>query len=103
MIYVDPMMCCVPSRAWKWTEACHLFADHTHELHAFAANLGLKREWFQNKANRPHYDLTTQKRAQAVRLGALELTREEAVAKWRSMQPDPAQLSSYEQSLRRVS
>lgn len=56
---------------------CHLLCDPggEAELHAFAARLGLKREWFQAppKASKPHYDLTRPRRADAVALGAVEL------------------------------
>jgi hypothetical protein len=51
---------------------CHLTADTLDELHAFAGRLGLKRAWFQNHPRHPHYDLTPGKRAQAVRMGAVE-------------------------------
>lgn len=63
----------------KW---CHLFAAteaDIEELHAFAAKLGLKRSYFQD-ARRwqfKHYDLTENKRAMAVRLGAVEIDRME--------------------------
>lgn len=53
--------------------------DHSREgleaLHVFARRLGLKRAWFQDIPNAPHYDVTTGKHAQALRLGALLLTR----------------------------
>ena len=59
---------------------CHLTADTQEELHAFAAQLGLKRSYFQPGTpigGKPspfwHYDLTAGKRAQAVRLGAVEV------------------------------
>lgn len=54
---------------------CHLTADTSEELHAFAARLGLKRAYCQHE-DRPteHYDLTPAKRAQAVRLGAQDVT-----------------------------
>lgn len=56
---------------------CHLFTDAADlaELHAFAAQLGMRREWL----HRDHYDLTPGKRAAAVRLGARELSRADAV------------------------
>ena len=57
-VYVDPMMPCSPSRRWRWTKACHLFADTLAELWAFADRLGLKRSWFQAGSLIPHYDLT---------------------------------------------
>ena len=60
---------------------CHLFADDatSEELHAFAASLSLRREWFQGD----HYDLVPRRRAQAVRLGAKELSDKESVDIWR--------------------
>jgi hypothetical protein len=54
--------------------SCHLIADTLPELHAFAAKLGLKAEWFQDHPVEPHYDLTVEKRAKAVALGAIETT-----------------------------
>ena len=43
--------------------------------HAFAASIGLRREWFQDHPSAPHYDLTPAKRALAVANGARETTR----------------------------
>jgi hypothetical protein len=92
MIYVDPSMPCTPSARWKWSSACRLFADHDGELHSFASQLGLKREWFQ-KERCHHYELTEPMRAKAVRMGAREVTREEAERIWRSRGNDPAQMA----------
>lgn len=51
-------------------KAGHLIADSLDELHVFAINIGLKREWFQDK-RLPHYDCTTQrKRNKAIECGA---------------------------------
>lgn len=48
-----------------------MVADSLTELHAFAARLGLKREWFQTR-RLPHYDLTTRRAAgRAVEAGAV--------------------------------
>lgn len=71
-VYVDPLMEVTPNARWKWRWSCHLLADSEPELHAFAARLGLKRSWFQKKSA-PHYDLTANKRALAVQLGAKEV------------------------------
>ena len=41
----------------RWS---HLLADTDEELHAFAARMGMKREWFQHRTHRPHqahYDM----------------------------------------------
>lgn len=53
------------------------------ELHAFAARLGLKREWFQSrpKASAAHYDITPPKRELAIRLGAIAVTSRELVVR----------------------
>ena len=43
------------------------------ELHAFAARIRLRREWF-HPLSFAHYDITPPKRARAVRLGAREVS-----------------------------
>lgn len=60
---------------------CHLFADEKDcpELHAIAQKIGMRRAWFQGN----HYDLTPERRERAIRAGAIEVTREQAVAIWR--------------------
>ena len=58
----------------RWS---HLVADTDEELHAFAARLGMRRAWFQDKPGRPHhahYDLPERARAEAVANGAVEVT-----------------------------
>ena len=78
-------MTCVPTAQWRWTESCHLMADTVDELHAFAARIGMRRAWFQtSRKGLPHYDLTRPRRARAVALGAVELTRAEFVARVRT-------------------
>ena len=42
------------------------------ELHAFASEIGLRREWFQD-GPRPHYDLRPSKRRLAVSRGSEEV------------------------------
>lgn len=63
----------------------HLWADDDDELHAFAARLGMRREWHQPApAGRPwrsHYDLTPRRRAAAVALGAVEVETREYLAR----------------------
>lgn len=65
--------------------SCHMFArlEHVEALHALAARIGLKREWFQPDRDGGHYDLTPGRRAAAVRAGAIEMTDREAVTLWR--------------------
>lgn len=85
MIYVDQLR----DRGWvlrgKKIESCHMAADTLSELHTFAIRLGLKRSWFQSKTH-PHYDLTPNKRALALRRGAHKLSDSDFVKqlrKWR--------------------
>jgi hypothetical protein len=63
--------------------ACHLTTDGPlEELHAFAARIGLRREWFQNHPLAAHYDLTEGKRWQALATGAVFVpAREQAKAR----------------------
>ena len=72
------MVACLPNHRWRWREACHLFpGDRTAaglgELHALARRIGLRLEWYQERARLPHYDLTRGMRARAVAAGAVEL------------------------------
>lgn len=62
---------------------CHLFADTTQELLRFADALGMRRQWFQTDRDGGHYDLNPTRRRAAVKLGAVEVTDEQAVAIWR--------------------
>jgi uncharacterized protein DUF4031 len=66
----------------RWSGGGHLQADTPAELHAFAARLGLQRHWFQHRPGRPdrdHYDLTAEKRRQALAAGAVEEDRRQGV------------------------
>lgn len=83
-VYVDTLRPTPRSKRWPFDAACHLFADSLDELHGFAAQIGLKRTWFQ-PASLPHYDLTSTRRRDAVTLGAIELGRRAAVEKWREI------------------
>lgn len=61
---------------------CHMVSDRGEaELHAFAARLGLKREWAQLRPahSMAHYDLVPAKRALALSYGAVEVTGRELV------------------------
>lgn len=64
---------------------CHLFTDGpVEQLHAFAARIGLRREWFQDE-DPPHYDLTPPRRERALLLGAIPVARRQAVLIWRAL------------------
>lgn len=69
-----------PNRPFGHRYWCHLYDSegNVESLHAFAAQLGMKRSWFQpaRPGQRPqhnHYDLTPTKRMLAVELGATEV------------------------------
>ena len=87
-VYVDPLR----SHGWKLRGHpqlnCHMFTDNKDltELHDMAHNIGMKRSWFQDHRV-PHYDLTPKRRARAVELGAVELSRSDAVKLWRKFYP----------------
>lgn len=73
-VYIDPLFDCPTSKQWRWSQASHMIASTIEELHEFAAKIGLRHEWFQDKPGFPHYDLTPSRRLKAVKLGAIELT-----------------------------
>lgn len=85
-VYVDSL----EDRGWvmrgRPIRSSHLFTDSVdlEELHRFAESIGMRRAWFQTARAAPHYDLTPSRRAEAVRLGAIEVGRREAVAIWRA-------------------
>lgn len=55
-----------------------MYADTLAELHAAAAYIGLKREWFQDEKLQ-HYDLTANKRKAAVAAGVKEASHRHMV------------------------
>lgn len=86
-VYVDPLFTQVAREprarrvdAKHRHQWCHLLADSTEELIAFAKRLGMKREWFQDDNAGGHFDLVPTRRELAVKLGAVEVTSRELVA-----------------------
>jgi hypothetical protein len=76
-----------PGVALPFTSWCHMATDGRFEdLHAFAAQLGLRRAWFQGD----HYDLPPHGRARAVALGAEEVATEELLARMTGPRGDRA-------------
>lgn len=53
----------------------HMTADTRGELHVMAEMCGVKRCWFHKASVHPHYDITEEQRAAAVRLGAREVSQ----------------------------
>ncbi len=61
---------------------CHMVADKPEELHKMALRIGVRRRWFQAKADGhsiDHYDICLSKRCLAIKFGAKELNRQELV------------------------
>lgn len=65
----------------------HMTADTLDELHAFAAQLALRRRWFQGPPDHrhAHYDLCQQYRERAIRLGAVTVSRREMARRARAL------------------
>ena len=73
-IYVDNVKV-----KWAGSEWCHLVADTLDELHSFASQIGLRRQWFQSSASYPHYDIKLSVRIKAIQLGAVPGTRKQII------------------------
>lgn len=73
-IYVDNVKV-----KWAGCEWCHLVADTLDELHNFASQIGLRRQWFQSSASYPHYDIKLEVRKRAIQLGAVPGTRRQII------------------------
>jgi hypothetical protein len=69
-VYVDDAV-----TLWRGQRWAHLMADTLDELHAFAQALGIPRHAFQDKTSGAHYDVTTELRETALRLGAVAISR----------------------------
>jgi len=53
---------------------CHLWSEDLEALHALAESIGMRREWFQDRAGFPHYDLSPSGREKALAHGAREVS-----------------------------
>ena len=93
-VYVDKEQ--IPWRGKFW---CHLVADSLGELHTFAAALGLKRSWFQERASYPHYDVTLSVRERALKRGAISVGKTEMLKSARSLKAELAALRAGVQPL----
>ncbi len=75
-VYLDPMVNWGKRIGRAGPMWCHMISDNLGELHAMAARIGLRREWFQAHPKMPHYDIgTPSKRAAGVAAGAVECDR----------------------------
>jgi len=79
-VYVDDAV-----TLWRGHRWAHLMADTLDELHAFAAQLGLRREKFQDKTSGAHYDVPAPVREDALRLGAIPISRHHDRARMRAV------------------
>jgi hypothetical protein len=67
---------------WRGMLWCHMVADTPEELHRAAAELGIRREWAQDKGRTLHYDLPEEWRRRAIAAGIAEpITWRELVAR----------------------
>jgi len=62
-----------------YTDKTHLIADSLNELHAFAKEIGLKPEWFQDHEKHPHYDIWGGMITKAIKHGAIVVSGKEIV------------------------
>ncbi|MFZ1343591.1 DUF4031 domain-containing protein [Thiothrix eikelboomii] len=63
---------------WNGMIMCHLIADDIVELHSLAISIGLEVNWFQNKKY-PHYDISLEKKKMAIKKGAIEIAKKDAI------------------------
>lgn len=68
------------------TRSCHMFTDTVDlaQLHDTAKKIGMRLEWFQDKATAPHYDLKPGYRDAALLQGAVAVDRRTAAKLWRA-------------------
>lgn len=61
--------------SWRYAKAAHLWSASSSALEAFARQLKLSKGWRHGS----HYDVTENKRRQALALGAVSVTNRELV------------------------
>jgi hypothetical protein len=70
-VYIDSMFA-----AYRRMKMCHMVADTTDELLAMADRIGVQRKWIQNPGSpTEHFDVCQSKRAEALKLGAVDADR----------------------------
>ena len=70
-VYVDQERRVGQTPRWQYKYACHMVADSLQELREMADKIGLSPEWEQQSAHHVHFDLTANKRTQALAAGAI--------------------------------
>jgi hypothetical protein len=84
-VYVDSYQA-----SYRGMKMSHMIADTAAELHAMADAIGVQRRWFQATASFPHYDVCETKRQLALAKGAVEVSREDFVAKMQQIRAQGA-------------
>ena len=74
-VYIDDMYRYAMGE-FRGMRMSHMIADHDEDLHAMAARIGMKREWFQGD----HYDVPLPRRELAIEAGAVAITYRQAGA-----------------------
>jgi hypothetical protein len=71
----------IGTREYKLDRMCmsHMAADSLDELHTMAEIIGVERRHFQDKPGLPHYDICKQKKASAIKAGAMLVNDREIV------------------------
>lgn len=76
MVYVDDM-----SAPYRGMVMCHMVADSDEELLAMANQIGVAARWHQFPGTwKSHFDICKTKRALAIKMGAIAITRREVGA-----------------------
>lgn len=94
-VYVDKLS----DWGWRHGLSCHMIGDSVSELMDFAVSIGLRPEWFQPKSS-PHFDLTADARADAVKNGAIELERRAFVIKLRELRSKREEILKWSATLK---
>jgi len=94
-VYVDKLS----DWGWRHGLSCHMIGDSVSELVDFAVSIGLRPEWFQPKSS-PHFDLTADARADAVKNGAIELERRAFVIKLRELRSKREEILKWSATLK---
>jgi hypothetical protein len=73
----------------------HMAADTLSELHEMARNVGVGIRHFQNKKDKPHYDICKQNKMRAIEFGAIEVDDREIIELYRktTIAPPPTPIT----------
>lgn len=76
----------VGTREYKYRRMImsHMAADTLEELHEMAQKIGVSKRHFQDKKDKPHYDICKQMKTHALELGAQEVNDREIIILFRN-------------------